>query len=237
MTTEAPLPKDHPIMIAWEKYKASDQYANAFQWAQNVDHRDGSMWNAFLAGFDASYSKPLSPAPVGVTEDQKIKFALQNLALANEELRMVGGKAEPVAVNNIGYHISKAVEALASHEPAPTDTQEGVSEAGEVERLQGILAGANKVITGMSRDFTAAHDAYQSRILELETDLEVANDKLRVANEALEPFALVAEYDIGEDEGDEDIFWPISNTRYAMALRVGHLRRARAVLGGQSNEA
>ena len=68
MTTEAPLPKDHPIMIAWEKYKASDQYANAFQWAQNVDHRDGSMWNAFLAGFDASYSKPLSPAPVGVTD-------------------------------------------------------------------------------------------------------------------------------------------------------------------------
>lgn len=60
-------------------------------------------------------------------------------------------------------------------------------------------------------------------------ELEADNKRLR---EALEPFANVAEHDIGGDEDDGDIFWPMSNARYSMAgrLRVGDLRRARAAL-------
>lgn len=61
--------------------------------------------------------------------------------------------------------------------------------------------------------------------------------EMEEALNALEPFAAVAEHDIGEDETDDDIFWPISNARYSMSgrLRVGHLRAARRVReGGKS---
>lgn len=53
MTVSAPLPKDHPAIIAWERYKASDEYANSFRWAEHILHREGSMWAAFYAGFVA----------------------------------------------------------------------------------------------------------------------------------------------------------------------------------------
>lgn len=46
----------------------------------------------------------------------------------------------------------------------------------KVERLQGILAGTNKVITGMSRDFTAAHESAEARIAELVKALEKIAD-------------------------------------------------------------
>ncbi len=58
---------------------------------------------------------------------------------------------------------------------------------------------------------------------------EAENERLR---KALEPFARVAEHDIGDDEDDTDTFWPMSNARYSMSgrLRVGHLRAARLAL-------
>lgn len=59
--------------------------------------------------------------------------------------------------------------------------------------------------------------------------LESENKRLR---EALGPFANVAEHDIGNDEDDGDIFWPMSNAKYSISgrLRIGDLRRARAAL-------
>lgn len=50
---------------------------------------------------------------------------------------------------------------------------------------------------------------------------------------ALEPFAAVAERDIGDDEADHDRYRVMSerNAR-APLLCVGHFRRARAALGG-----
>lgn len=58
-------------------------------------------------------------------------------------------------------------------------------------------------------------------------DEAAENEKLR---EALKPFALVAEYDIGDDETDNDRFTPMTfgNCR-AKLLTVGDLRRARAL--------
>lgn len=48
----------------------------------------------------------------------------------------------------------------------------------------------------------------------------------------LAPFALVAEFDIGESETDEDLFRPVNDERHARAprLTVGDLRAARALL-------
>lgn len=50
----SPVPKDHPLMIAWEAYKATEDYANSRTWAAIPAHVDGSLWSAFERGFRAS---------------------------------------------------------------------------------------------------------------------------------------------------------------------------------------
>jgi len=52
---EFPVPPDAPLMKAWERYKATESYANSFRWAADEKHRTGSLWAAFSAGFAASF--------------------------------------------------------------------------------------------------------------------------------------------------------------------------------------
>lgn len=52
--TMAPVPNDHPMMIAWQAYKTTDEYANTRKWALHEAHVDGSLWAAFVAGFHAA---------------------------------------------------------------------------------------------------------------------------------------------------------------------------------------
>lgn len=58
----APLPPDHPLMVAWEKYKASEDYANTRRWMiTGVTTGDdnlivGQFWGAFMAGYNAGSS-------------------------------------------------------------------------------------------------------------------------------------------------------------------------------------
>lgn len=54
MPTEQALPKDHPALSAFETYKHSDEFRNSFKWAADVQHRTGSMWAAFWAGYMAA---------------------------------------------------------------------------------------------------------------------------------------------------------------------------------------
>ena len=63
-----------------------------------------------------------------------------------------------------------------------------------------------------------------------------AEDKLAEAMKVIEPFADVAEHDIGDDEFDDDVFRPISskNAR-AQLINVGHLRAARAFYEKEKN--
>jgi hypothetical protein len=58
------LPTDSPIMLAWERYKSSQEYANSFKWAAHEEHRNGSMWAAFFEGWN---------------------YALEQKALANDK--------------------------------------------------------------------------------------------------------------------------------------------------------
>lgn len=51
MSAMTPCPKDSPLMREWENYNQSDEYANSFKWAAYEEHRKGSMWAAFMAGF------------------------------------------------------------------------------------------------------------------------------------------------------------------------------------------
>jgi hypothetical protein len=57
----APLPKDAPVMIAWERYKGGSDYQNTRNWALHDAHVDGSLWAAFLAGFTATTRPEASP--------------------------------------------------------------------------------------------------------------------------------------------------------------------------------
>ena len=51
---QTPVTEDAPVMVAWERYKKTESYANARKWAMTEDHVDGSMWSAFERGFSAA---------------------------------------------------------------------------------------------------------------------------------------------------------------------------------------
>lgn len=54
MSTMTPVPKDHPLMVAWEKYKATEDYANTRKWALHDAYADGSLWAAFEKGWNGA---------------------------------------------------------------------------------------------------------------------------------------------------------------------------------------
>jgi len=50
----APCSEDDPRMVAWKVYEATEEYAKTRRWALFNEHVDGSLWAAFIAGFDAA---------------------------------------------------------------------------------------------------------------------------------------------------------------------------------------
>jgi len=50
----SPVPEDDPLMKAWQAYKSSPEYLNSWTWAGEIKHRDGSMWAAFVQGWNAA---------------------------------------------------------------------------------------------------------------------------------------------------------------------------------------
>lgn len=54
MPTETPVPKDSPLMKAWETYTRTEEYENTRKWARIAYHTDGSLWAAFLKGWEAA---------------------------------------------------------------------------------------------------------------------------------------------------------------------------------------
>jgi hypothetical protein len=51
------IPDDHPMMVAWNAYMESEEFANSKRWAINPDHTEGSLWASFMAGFNAAHGK------------------------------------------------------------------------------------------------------------------------------------------------------------------------------------
>ena len=57
MSTMTPVPKDHPLAIAWDEYQKTEDFANAAKWAVDVEtsvrhpHIQGSLWTMFMEGF------------------------------------------------------------------------------------------------------------------------------------------------------------------------------------------
>lgn len=87
-------------------------------------------------------------------------------------------------------------------------------QAAEIERLRGIVYA----------------DQVRSVLDAVTTERDDYKRKLGEAVKALEPFALVAEMDIGPGESDEDKFRPMGLLNYAPHITVGHMRAALALL-------
>jgi len=95
MTAQAPVPDNHPLMVAWKKYQQTDEFANSKKWAlqiapmvqamdpdgeakrlydimpreQRERHVQGSLWAAFMAGLEAaSYDVLVSGEPDSANE-------------------------------------------------------------------------------------------------------------------------------------------------------------------------
>lgn len=75
----APVPNDHPLMTAWKAYKSSDDYRNSFKWAAEAQHREGSMWAAFSAGFLA-----ISPTVTVPQDAEGERIAIEKAIRATE---------------------------------------------------------------------------------------------------------------------------------------------------------
>jgi len=58
MSAMAPVPKNSPLMTAWEAYKGTEDYANTRRWAKHDEHVDGSLWAAFSTGFQNAALTP-----------------------------------------------------------------------------------------------------------------------------------------------------------------------------------
>jgi hypothetical protein len=74
-------------------------------------------------------------------------------------------------------------------------------------------------------------DGWRERAEAAESRVSALTEALKKAREGLEPFAEVAEHDIGDSEADNDWFRPM-NPKYARAplLCVGVLRRTPAII-------
>jgi hypothetical protein len=64
MSVSRALLPDEPLMIAWEAYRGTPDYANTLKWALDVawieghpERAAGQLWGAFMAGWIAAGGK------------------------------------------------------------------------------------------------------------------------------------------------------------------------------------
>lgn len=62
MNISSAVPSDHPLMLAWGAYKLTEEFANSRRWAAHAAHVDGSLWAAFVEGWNRR--APAQPEPV-----------------------------------------------------------------------------------------------------------------------------------------------------------------------------
>lgn len=56
--TMSPVPNDHPLKLAWEQFRSTEEFSNSRQWASKDEHLDGSLWAAFVAGWYRAGGEP-----------------------------------------------------------------------------------------------------------------------------------------------------------------------------------
>jgi hypothetical protein len=91
-----------------------------------------------------------------------------------------------------------------------------------IESLSQALSEAEAERDRVKVDCAVMSNSYLARAL-------AAESRLSEAMKVIEPFALIAEHDIGSDEADSDTYQPI-NCNTVPRISVGHLRAARRFL-------
>lgn len=119
MPAERALDPSEPVMVAWTAYSLTPEYENSFKWAGAVDHRRGSMWAAFLAGFSrAEAALSATPSPnAGLLE-------------ALRSAKAFIGRTREYQTGDVGAAniVEKAIAAISAAEAAPDALEEGESE-------------------------------------------------------------------------------------------------------------
>lgn len=82
MSVSAQEPKDSPLMLAWTAHKESEAYKNSLNWAAYSDHREGSLWALFSAGFRAATH---TPATQPDEARRIVKMVLDDLEICTSE--------------------------------------------------------------------------------------------------------------------------------------------------------
>lgn len=93
MSAMTQVPPNHPLMIAWEAYKAGDDYANSLRWAVvSLDDQvvSGSLWGAFMAGFNAAEPVLTVRYDVLLKENRRLQGELAALHAEIGDLRKSG---------------------------------------------------------------------------------------------------------------------------------------------------
>ena len=89
MSTTQQMSDDDPCMIAWNAYKASDDYANTKRWAVNQENVDGSLWAAFLEGWNRRAPESSESAETAHNSD----YAAAAEKVVREKLSTIFGEA------------------------------------------------------------------------------------------------------------------------------------------------
>lgn len=58
MPEMTPVNQNSPLYKAWLAYQVTEEYRNTRRWALDAAHVDGSLWAAFVEGFNANMSQP-----------------------------------------------------------------------------------------------------------------------------------------------------------------------------------
>lgn len=101
------VPDDHPLMVAWNEYKALPEYENAKQWATAPAHTEGSLWAAFMAGWCKARALEQRFAGGGVVSGQLV-WTEEEAAEMKERFQRRFGEPLPrteslFAVAAVGY--------------------------------------------------------------------------------------------------------------------------------------
>lgn len=74
MTAQSPLPKDHPLLNAWERFKQTEDYANSKKWAAHPEHLEGSLWALFMEGYRIGMAQSTCYVADSIDHPQSITF-------------------------------------------------------------------------------------------------------------------------------------------------------------------
>ena len=88
MNTMQPCDPNSPLMKAWTKYKSTPEYANTLKWCPT--HSEGSLWAAFVEGFNTRHLSESQEWPAETTGSKTL--AEVRPIVSQKEVRPVGSE-------------------------------------------------------------------------------------------------------------------------------------------------